>query len=331
MDTSTLRYDHLREQIGAGGSGVVYKAFHPEHGLCAVKIVQPERHNLPGIDEEFQRELENQKCIAEKSQYAVAVLEQGKLEGIPYGVMPFVPYSLKQIIPVQNEQQAAIIANFGFNQNDEFLMWLLHRLAAAIADLHKYAVHGDLKPSNILLDPDSTPQIRLADFGLLKMTSEVDRTNSVNAPTNASLAGTYLYMAPELFEGAESTQASDMYAFGVTAWQLIYGQLPFPWVEDDTVVSYARRKNVQFPFVPYRTKIPEGVRQVLMSALRVDPLQRIRSATRFADEIERAWRSPSQFYFRDPPPVWIYVVLGYVVLLGVFGLFVANILAFLAG
>jgi serine/threonine-protein kinase len=331
MNDKRLCHAHLRERIGKGGLGVVYKAYHPEFGLCAVKFVQPEMHNLPGVGDNFQREIENQKYIATRSPYTISVLESGYLDGIPYVVMPFLPYSLESIVHAGTWQE---LTELGFNQYSDFVLWLLHGLAIAVADLHKYAVHGDLKPSNILLNPHSDNLVRLSDFGTLKVTTGTllgEKTDTADTSMSSiSLAGTYLYMAPEQFEGSDPTKASDMFAFGVIAWQLIYNQLPFPWIENDTVVSYARRKSVQPPFPPYRTEIPDPVRQVLMSALRIDPLRRIRSTTRFVAEIERAWKSPSQFYFRDPPAVKVYVLLGYATLLLISLLFLAQFASLLA-
>ncbi|MFN9917358.1 MAG: protein kinase domain-containing protein, partial [Pirellulaceae bacterium] len=81
---------------------------------------------------------------------------------------------------------------------------------------HFGIVHADIKPSNLLISRH--PQLKLSDFGLARM---------VNEGTNRPTAGTPAYLAPELVAGKPLSIQSDMYALGVTLYQMVFGVLPF--------------------------------------------------------------------------------------------------------
>jgi serine/threonine protein kinase len=90
-------------------------------------------------------------------------------------------------------------------------------VAEAIAEAHRRGlVHADLKPENIMIPRDG--RVRVVDFGLAKPAG--------NAPGGAS--GTPAYMAPERWRGAPPTGAIDIWAFGVTLYEMVTGRRPFP-------------------------------------------------------------------------------------------------------
>ena len=97
---------------------------------------------------------------------------------------------------------------------------LLLRAAAVIEPLHRVGVvHGDIKPGNIIVDAGCQPW--LIDFGLARARS-YDRNHEVHGAT-----GTPSFMAPELLRGGSPSVAGDVYALGVTLWQLVTGDYPF--------------------------------------------------------------------------------------------------------
>ena len=104
----------------------------------------------------------------------------------------------------------------------------LHQLAAGLAAMHAAGiVHRDLKPANILLTTAGV--VKIADFGLASLHDERDAKLADGRLTHAGeVFGTFDYMAPELSEGARrSGPASDIFAFGVIAHELVYGRKPF--------------------------------------------------------------------------------------------------------
>ncbi len=96
---------------------------------------------------------------------------------------------------------------------------LTAQICDALAAAHAAGiVHRDLKPANVLLDAG---QVRLADFGIARIAGEPSAT------TTGTVIGTVGFMAPEVIRGEEPTAAADVYAVGITLYQLLAGVLPF--------------------------------------------------------------------------------------------------------
>lgn len=139
-----------------------------------------------------------------------------------------------------------------------------------LAHLHdRKIIHRDLKPANILLQGE-TP--RLADFGLarvLKMSGH-----------SGVIAGTPQYMAPETFDGKRS-EKSDIWAVGVTLFQLLCGQLPFP----QTDVSALMGAIIMKPPEPLPDTIPDYVKRIVFRALHKDVNLRYQTAQEMQHDV----------------------------------------------
>ncbi len=120
-------------------------------------------------------------------------------------------------------------------------------------------VHGDLKPSNLLLAGE---QAKLTDFGLA-------RTAGVGGPDRAS--GTPPYMAPELWRGEEVTEKADVYALGVLLWEALAGRRPFPG-KDLRALRAAHLEQAPPPVRLPREWSPLGF--TLLSCLAKNPAER---------------------------------------------------------
>jgi len=122
-------------------------------------------------------------------------------------------------------------------------------------------VHQDIKPANIYVQPGD--RLKILDFGLAcpQGTEDMD------------LAGILFYMAPEQIEGETVDQRSDIYALGITAYEMVTGRRPFP--EDDLVAQEEMHLNEEIPdpaeIVP---DLPEALRGFILKACRRDPNQR---------------------------------------------------------
>ena len=103
---------------------------------------------------------------------------------------------------------------------------VLDAVSDAIGELHdREIVHRDIKPANILLDREG--HVFVTDFGLA-----CSRPRAQRGQTSTGLAGTPSYMAPEMFDGAVSLR-SDVYALGITSFELLTGKLPFGGTLDE--------------------------------------------------------------------------------------------------
>lgn len=132
-------------------------------------------------------------------------------EDRPYLVMPYCPSSALDCIG---------------NVSESTLWRFLHDVASGLAYLHDMGIiHHDIKPDNILVDPDGN--FLITDFGIsVKFRSTLRRNSTRRIETGSR--GSMPYMAPEMFdEKAEAVNATDIWALGVTMFELMTGELPF--------------------------------------------------------------------------------------------------------
>ena len=141
---------------------------------------------------------------------------------------------------------------------------ILKQIVEGLAAIHfKGIIHRDLKPSNILLA--SGDQVKIIDFGLARMArSEVTVTNA--------LMGTALYLAPELWDGADPSFSSDMYALGVLAYYMITGSPPW---RDESVAELMRAHLEKEPVAPSEiVTVAEELDELIMRLIDKEPSNR---------------------------------------------------------
>ncbi len=154
---------------------------------------------------------------------------------------------------------------------------LAERVARALHHAHcAGVVHRDVKPSNIMIDWASD-QLKLADFGLARL-ADAERTRT------GLVLGSPAYMAPEQLAGDAPTPASDLYALGVTLFQLLTGRLPF----DDSSLGVLLR-SVAFDAAPdlrtERRDLPPALAALVASLLSKRPTERPGDAQALADTL----------------------------------------------
>ena len=161
---------------------------------------------------------------------------------------------------------------------------VLEPLASALDHAHGEGVdHRDVKPSNVLFSERG--RLVLGDFGVARM---LEATTMLSAA--GVVIGTPSYMAPEQAEGLPAGPASDLYALGVVAYQMLTGQVPF---EAETPLSVLRA-HVDKPLPPARSinaSLSPELEAALFKALAKDPAARYPSGAAFAAAMARAGRS----------------------------------------
>jgi serine/threonine-protein kinase len=180
----------------------------------------------------------------------------------------------------------------------ELVTTWLGAVGGALHHAHENGVvHGDIKPGCVLFDKAGTPY--LGDFALASMRGDTSHSPVIGAPA---------FLAPEQWDGAPPTAASDQYAFGALAYRMVTGSLPFEGQDNPEV----RRRNLRRGPVPAheealamkRSGITEEISEVLATALRVAPAERFASVAQFVDALtgalgpsggRRAAREPTVF------------------------------------
>jgi len=210
------RYEIVRA-LGEGGMGAVYEVRRLTDGQSlALKVVTGPISRTSA--QRFAREAEIGARLRHEN--LVPIVDVGiSPQGAPFLVMELVKGA-----PLEARRQE----RFG---DASWAIPILRQIAHGLAALHDAdVVHRDLKPGNVLLSgDDESPLVRIADFGISRMNEAVYGS----APTAAKLTatngmiGTPLYMAPELGQGHTADAAADIFAFGIVAYELLTGRLPF--------------------------------------------------------------------------------------------------------
>jgi serine/threonine protein kinase/tetratricopeptide (TPR) repeat protein len=204
----------LREEIGHGGMGTVYRAERVDGSVTqqvAIKFVRRELLDALTL-KRFQ--LERQVMATLKHPNIARLLDASQLDdGTPYYVMEYVD----GIAITEYSDRARLDVRERVN--------LLRKVCGAVAEAHReLVVHRDLKPGNILVDSSGNP--KLLDFGIAKPLHAASTTDHEDTGT-AHRFFSPQYAAPEQLEGARVGVACDVYALGLLLYELLAGCRPF--------------------------------------------------------------------------------------------------------
>lgn len=266
--TVNRRYE-IHGLIGEGGMAVVYRGRDLLLGReVAIKTLRPQFAADPNFRARFEREA--QAAAGFTHPHIIDIYDVGDEGGTPYIVMAFVRgQTLKEIISAEGP----------FHPDD--VAALLEQVCAALDYAHERGyVHRDVKPQNILVDDRGVAQV--VDFGIAKGLADSDLTDVGTG------LGTVHYLSPEQASGLMATPASDIYAAGVIAFEMLTKHLPF---EADSAVGVAMRHVHDAPPRPsgLGTGVPPAVDAIVLRALDKDPTKRFLSAGAFARALTH-WR-----------------------------------------
>lgn len=242
--------------------GVVVLARHEGLGeLVVLKVLRGEVAQSPDNLERLRREARTMARL--RSEHIVRVTDVGTLDGgEPFLVMEYVRgATLRQLL---SERRALSI-----EEVVEYALQVCEGLAAAHAS---GIVHRDIKPSNLIVTerPDGSPLVKILDFGIAKSESPA----SLILTETSAMLGSPLYMAPEQMRDAHRADArSDLWALGVTLYEALTGQLPFPAFTTAAVIA-AVLSDDPIPPRQHVPGLPEGLEAVVLRCLRRDPAER---------------------------------------------------------
>jgi WD40 repeat protein len=263
----TIGRFELRERVGQGSFGVVFRAYDPVLDReVAVKVPQ-----AAFADERTTRRFLAEAKAAARLRHPgiVAVHEAGLAAGRPYLATAFV-----------KGQTLADRLKAGRPPIDVAVSWV-RDLARALAYAHSEGVvHRDVKPGNVMLDVHDRPQ--LMDFGLAR---HVDSDSSLTA--EGALLGTPSYMSPEQARGEAAVgPKSDQYALGAVLYELLCGAKPFTG-PPHTVVNQVASAEDPPPLRSRDASLPRDLESICRKAMEKDPARRYDDAAAFADDLSR--------------------------------------------
>jgi serine/threonine-protein kinase len=263
----------LERHLGAGAMGDVYAGKHPLIGKrVAIKVIKRALASSAEAVERFLREARAANRVGHAN--VVDVFALGRLaDGRLYLVMDL----------LEGEALAARVRRGRLAP--ERALAILAPIAGALDAAHaRGVVHRDLKPDNVFLSgPPDSPTVFVLDFGIAKLL-----TTATDAPVALTGAGTWLgtpaYMAPEQWSADGAGPASDRYALGVMAYQLLTGDLPFHASSLPGMMEQHFRAAV--PTVStIGIGLPAGVDAVLARAMAKDPDDRYPTAQAMIDAL----------------------------------------------
>lgn len=253
--------------LGQGGMGAVYIGRDTRTDeKVAIKLLKQELLvRDPEMVERFIREGDALRKLNHPN--IVKMMGAHEQEGVNYLIMEYVTGgSLRDVLLRKHRlsvQQALYIAL---------------DLADALTRAHRLDIlHRDIKPDNVLIAEDGTP--RLTDFGMARL------GRSSHLTQDGAVVGTLAYMAPELFQGGEADERTDIWSFGVLMYEMLAGERPYPYEQPGQLINAIIGQNTPF-LDAVRNDIPTGLIDLIQRMLAKDRHSRIASVRLIGAELE---------------------------------------------
>jgi serine/threonine protein kinase len=277
----------IQSLLGEGGIGTVYRAVDLQINSrpVAVKLLREDRYKSKDqkTDEWLKRKFLQEAEALSRVRHpgVVMVLDKGELgDGRPFFVMEWV------------EGRSLRDAMKPYGMDFEQAALVVQQMGQALTAVHNQQVfHRDLKPENVMLQNlgDGEEQAKLIDFGIAKVKdSELGPETST-----AMVVGTLPYLAPEQIQGQTTTAATDTYALGVIAYEMLTGRWPFNPTSNDPHVAIQQISSLQqagqfLKAGDLRSDLPEAAENAIVRALSFDPAARHARTKDFGEDLAQA-------------------------------------------
>jgi eukaryotic-like serine/threonine-protein kinase len=262
------RYEIL-SLLGEGGMGAVYKSRDIElNRIIALKTIRREYAGSTAIIDRFKQELILSTTVTHRN--VVRIYDLGEAEGMKFITMEYVDgVDLRTLIHGRKKLPA------------EEAVDIIQQACKALEAAHSVGViHRDLKPQNIMRDPNG--RVLVMDFGLAR-TLEGDGMTQTGA-----LVGTMEYMSPEQALGKPLDQRSDVFSLGLIFYELLTGQTPFR--ADSALASLIKRTQERaVPVSHHDSSISGPLDRIVNRCLERDVNLRYQSASELLADLNK-WR-----------------------------------------
>lgn len=248
--------------------GVVYKATDTTlDRVVALKMIQKEIMADPRIKERLKIEA---KALARFNHPNIAILYEFD-EVNNFFAMEF----------IQGETVDQIVEKTG-PMPAERIRSIMKQVLPALTTAHKASIiHRDIKPANIMVTRNGT--VKIMDFGIAKLPTEISGGKTISGDR---VVGSYFYISPEQIQHKLIDQRTDIYALGITLYQMATGKVPF---ESDSDFMMMKAHCEDPPPAPSSVKadIDPVIEKVILVAIEKDPINRFQSADEMLEAILR--------------------------------------------
>lgn len=267
----TLGVYEIREIIGRGGMGSVYRAFDSTlDRYVAVKVLPPQMSTDDSFVTRFQQEA---KALAKlRDPHLIHIYAVGESDGLHYFAMEF----------LQGITLAQFIRQRG-HLPEKTAVLVLSQVMSGLYKAHEIGmVHRDIKPSNVMIDEDG--RAVLMDFGLAREHYQQKLT------LDGSIVGTPEYISPEQARGEPADARSDIYALGIVLYEMLTGDAPF--LGESALATL--RKQIEETPEPVSRSVPNvspGLEAIVQRALTKEPDTRYQNLIELALDLTKVRRN----------------------------------------
>jgi tetratricopeptide (TPR) repeat protein/predicted Ser/Thr protein kinase len=262
------RYE-IRERLGTGGMGSVYRARDRElDRSVAIKVVRPELAEQSDILRRFKQELILARQVTHKN--VIRIFDLGEDAGIKFITMEYIEgQSLKSLMDERGK--------LSYQESAGIIQQVCLALEAAHVE---GVVHRDLKPHNIMVDKQG--KIVVMDFGIARSAKVTGMTMT------GALVGTPEYMSPEQVRGDHVDARSDLFSLGIIYYELLTGKKPYSGGSAESVM-FRRTVERALPPLEMDPQVPRYLSEVVAKCLEKDARDRYQTAREIYDDLER-WK-----------------------------------------
>lgn len=261
------RYDILSE-LGSGGMATVYKARDRQlEEVVALKILHADTQRDAAALELIRNEIRLARKITHRN--VLRTYDIGDADGMAFISMEYVPgVTLKYLL--QHRPRLPYAAG----------LRIMRQVCAGLQAAHAEGVlHRDIKPGNLMLEPAGN--VKLMDFGIagtLRHGGDQEHARIV--------MGTPRYASPEQLQGKALDERADIYACGVTMYQMFTGTTPFNKRDFDELLAHKLKENYRAPGSLIKD-FPTPIGTLIAACLKANPEGRPRSARKLLEALEK--------------------------------------------
>jgi len=267
----TISHYRIQEKLGAGGMGVVYKAFDTKlDRLVALKFLSPHLSHDPVLRRQLSEEARAASALDHPNIVVIHDIDETP-DGDVFIAMAFHEGETLQsrIRGIKNGEAMPVAEALN----------VARHIASGLAKAHERGIsHRDIKPGNVIVAKDGVA--RIIDFGLA-------RSAETTATVDGSARGTPLYMSPEQASGKQLDFRTDLWSLGAVLYEMLAGRLPFSG-DTQLQVMQAILNNPLTRLRDIRPGLPPEVDRIVSRALEKDPAKRYPSAAKMGGDLSAA-------------------------------------------